>query len=106
GSPRRARSTPSVWGVIPAGDFFGAIEAWENCLLQMQLFYEVYNTKVLRPKGRKLYESGDGSVEQRVADMANDVKHSGRSVLTEADLAPVWLTADGVASLSGHQLSY
>lgn len=91
---------------VPAGDFYGAIESWENCLLQLQMFYEVFNQKILRQTGKKMYESGDGSVEQRVAEMANDVKHSGRNVLTEADLTPVWLTAGGVASLGGYQLSY
>lgn len=93
-------------GAIPAGGFFGAIEAWENCLLQLQMFYEVFNKKILRQKGKQLYETGDGRVEQRVAKMANDVKHSGRTVLSDADLTPVWLTMGGVQSLSGSQLSY
>lgn len=92
-------------GALPASTFFGAIEAWENCLVQTQMGFDLLNKRVL-PKGQQVFDPKDGSVAQRIYDAANTIKHSGRRPLSEADVTPLWLEADGVGSLDGHRLTF
>ena len=89
-------------GPIPAGDYFGAIEGWENCLVQFQWLVEVVN-KGMRPE-EALYATGDRSAVERMCNMANCVKHPVRGAIQ--DLTPVWLEWEGIGALDGSRATY
>lgn len=92
-------------GPIPAGDFFAAIEEWENCVLHHQMLVTIFN-KLLVPPGSTLFTKGDGTATERLYGMANDVKHSMGSTISEQDLTPLWLEKEGIATLGGYHASY
>lgn len=80
-------------GSLPASAYFGALEAFENCLLQLQMFYDLFNAKVL-PSDQRLFSKADGSCQQRAYDMANRIKHAGDYIQGEVDTTPLWMTKD------------
>ena len=93
-------------GAIPASDYFGSLEDWENCLLQFQILIEVLN-KSIPPSGTwRAYSSGDGSATERMCEMSNRVKHSTRGQITAKQLTPLWLEREGLGALDGYSISY
>lgn len=93
-------------GAIPAGDYFGAIEDWENCVLQFQILIEVMNKSLNKPAFSRMYERGDKSTTERICEMANRVKHSIRGQILVSDLTPLWLEKDGLGALEGYRVTY
>jgi hypothetical protein len=93
-------------GAIPASDYFGAIEDWENCLLQFQILIDVMNKSMRGPEPSRMYERGDDSCTERMCEMANRVKHSTRGQITAKDLTPLWLEKEGLGALDGFRVSY
>ncbi|MGE0160770.1 MAG: hypothetical protein AB7T31_15305 [Gemmatimonadales bacterium] len=85
-------------GAIPATQYFGAIEGWENCLLQYQILIAVMNDY---GDSWRAYQRNDGSRAERMCEMANCVKHA-----TSQELTPLWLEADGIAALGSYRVSY
>ena len=80
-------------GALPASAYFAALEAFENCLLQLQLFVDLFNSKVL-PSDQKLFSKSDGSFHQRAYVIANRIKHAGDYIQGEIDTTPLWMIQD------------
>jgi hypothetical protein len=93
-------------GAMPATDYFGAIENWENCLLQFQILVEVINKSKGGSSTGRVYSRGDRSTTERLCEMSNRVKHSTRGQITAKDLTPLWLERDGLGALDGYSVSY
>lgn len=88
------------------GAYFQALASWETCFLNWQILVEIYNK--MMSKGR-LFESADGSAEQRAYGIANAIKHTGMFIAREKHgdgaTVPMWLRNDGFHSLESY-ISY
>lgn len=93
-------------GALPASDYFGAIEDWENCLLQFQIMIDLMNQSIRGTDIPRAYERGDGSVTERMCEAANRVKHSTRIQSTTIELTPLWLERDGIGVMDGYSIGY
>lgn len=84
------------------GLYYNAVFLWEICLLNYQIFVDLYCKLV----GKKAFGQNDGSVEQRAYDIVNDFKHWAGKIKTwgqsECPVIPLWLTNSGVST---HRLS-
>ena len=83
-----------------SGKYYKAVRAWEACFLHLQTFVDL----ILRLTNAKVFEQGDGSLEQRAYAVANTIKHWGQIVSREEhhddDTVPMWLTNSGFATRS------
>ena len=79
--------------------YYEAINNWENYVLQISMAIDLYNA-FSNPD--KVFEKNDGSKEQRIYTIANQVKHVGHCVNSgqckEEDTLPLWLTNEGLTS--------
>ena len=79
--------------------YYEAINLWENYVLQISMAIDLYNA-FSNPD--KVFEKNDGSKEQRIYTIANQVKHVGHCVNSgqckEEDTLPLWLTNEGLSS--------
>jgi hypothetical protein len=86
-------------------EYYQAVNLWETCLLNYQMFIDLYTKAVVK----KAFEPADGSEEQRAYDLANSVKHWGGFINSqrrkEEHNIPLWLSNDGLHSHEGN-LSY
>jgi hypothetical protein len=85
--------------------YYAAVSLWESCLLNYQIFIDLYTKAV----ATKAFMPKDGSEEQRAYDLANAVKHWGGTIHSsscdEDHNIPLWLTNDGLCAQS-LKLSY
>jgi hypothetical protein len=79
--------------------YYDAVAAWENFALQLSMAFDIL---VKLNGGEKVFEKNDGSQEQRLHTIANQIKHLASCVTSgqcgEADSVPLWLTNAGVHS--------
>jgi len=79
--------------------YYDAIYMWENYVLQIYMAMDLYNAF---SKPDKAFEKNDGSKEQRIYTIANQVKHVGHCVHSgqckEEDTLPLLLINDGLSS--------
>jgi hypothetical protein len=78
--------------------YFALVGEWETCVHNIHLFIDAFN---LFAKPEKAYTTGDGSEEERLCLLSNDVKHLGRAA-KEEHCIPMWLTNDGLVSLTSN----
>jgi hypothetical protein len=78
--------------------YYAAIALWESCLLNYQIFLDLY----VKATGTQAFARGDGSEEQRAYDIANAIKHWGsfiNSTRRHDDYTiPMWLSNHGFHS--------
>ena len=89
--------------------YFKAVSRWESCLLNLQMFVDVMNKVKKEFNDEKVFNAGDGSIEERAYELANTVKHWGSHLAadrhSEHHTIPVWLTNDGLQSYQ-HRIKY
>jgi hypothetical protein len=82
--------------------YYGAVVLWESCLLNYQMFIDLYTKAV----GKKAFLQRDGSEEQRAYDIANAVKHWGGVINSKRHqdhhTIPLWLSNEGFQSNEYH----
>jgi hypothetical protein len=85
--------------------YYAAIALWESCLLNYQIFLDLY----VKATGKQAFTKGDGSEEQRAYDIATKIKHWGSFVNSPSRdddyTIPMWLSNQGLHS-HGLALSY
>lgn len=85
--------------------YYLAVNLWESCLLNYQMFIDLYTKAV----SKMAFAPGDGSDEQRAYELANAVKHWGGFINSQRrkdqHSIPLWLSNDGFHSHEYH-LSY
>ncbi len=77
--------------------YFDAVAAWETTLLNVQNAQSVF-----RHLGGDLFQSGDGSDDERLWLIVNRVKHCGEDIKTGLHTSdytiPMWMTDEGLVS--------
>lgn len=85
--------------------YYQAINLWESCLLNYQMFTDLYTKAV----GMNVFLKDDGSEEQRAYDLANAVKHWGGRINSQARQddhnIPLWMSTFGLHSVK-HKLAW
>lgn len=81
--------------------YFTALCHFEAALSQLWQALEY----IVQLTGAKVFEPGDGSVEERLNRIHNQGKHLEQSTMHDEQLHPVWITNDGLRS-STHELSF
>ena len=80
--------------------YFTAIVQWEMCILNYQIFVDVFR-KMTRTN---IFQQNDGSEEQRAYEMGNAIKHWGSSIKAghhhDDDTLPMWLINSGFRTRS------
>lgn len=74
--------------------YFRAVTRWETCLLSYQVFVDLLQ----KMSGPSIFQSKDGSAEQRAYDIANAIKHGVGSIDStshDVETLPMWLSNDG-----------
>jgi hypothetical protein len=75
--------------------YYAAIILWESCFLNYQIFIDLFTKAV----GKKVFDLGDGSEEQRAYDIANTIKHWGGVIEankhSDDQTIPMWLSDSG-----------
>lgn len=88
------------------GKYYGAVAFWETFTLQTQMALDLI--KWLQ-KGKRIFSKNDGSKEQRLYTISNQVKHLDSHVkspnFSPADTVPLWLSNTGLHSF-GVQVTY
>lgn len=86
--------------------YYDAIAEWEMFTLQASMAMDLYRSL---NRGSGAFEKGNGSREQRLYTVANQVKHVASCVASgqckETDSVPLWLTEEGIHSF-GVQVSF
>ena len=79
--------------------YYDAVANWESFCLQVSMALDLFRWL---NGGQGAFQRNDGSPEQRLYTVANQVKHLASCVesgqCTETDTAPLWLTNAGLAS--------
>ena len=87
-------------------DYYVAVERWEAFAVQLAMAFDLL--KELR-QGTGVFAKNDGTPEQRLYTIANQVNHLASCVrsgqCTPTDTLPLWLTNAGIASF-GVAVSY
>jgi hypothetical protein len=100
---RRAEAAIDEWelacevatqGVQKPSKYFKALRHTESCVSALWQGL-AFGQKAL---GTKLYDSGDGSVFERLNQLYNKGRHFDPSQLPNHDLHALWLTNDGLRS--------
>lgn len=88
------------------GEYYSAVALWETFVLQTQIAVDLI--KWLQ-KGKGVFSKNDGSKEQRLYTISNQVKHLDSHVrspnFSPTDTVPLWLSNTGIHSF-GVQVSY
>lgn len=88
-------------------DYYAAVNAWENVMLQLAMGMDLARW-MIRPEN--VFEKNDGSPEQRITSIANQVKHVTSCIesgqCTERDTLPLWLSNDGIESFDNIRISW
>ena len=79
--------------------YYLALSAWETFVHQYQNLVRI---TIRFPKNKKVFEIGDNSPEERVYEVANDIKHAVNS----GQRTPIWLTNSGIHSTGGRFVTY
>jgi hypothetical protein len=86
-------------GVPRLREYYDAVAAWETFVLQCSMAYDLFRWL---NQGQGAFEKGDGSKEQRLYRMANQIKHVPSCIdsgqCTANDTIPLWLTNEGLNS--------
>jgi hypothetical protein len=87
------------------GKYYEAISIWETVLLNWAVAFDVFKKF---NSDEKIFESNDGSEEERAYFMHNEIKHCGGNIFgesfglednwTETSTIPIWLTNSGIKS--------
>ncbi len=100
---RRAEAAIDEWelacevatqGIRKPSNYFKALRHTESCVSALWQGLE-FGRKAL---GAKLFDSGDGSVFERLNQLYNKGRHFKPSELPKDDLHALWLTNDGLRS--------
>jgi hypothetical protein len=103
-----------VWsrgGKPDVSAYFDAIMQWESCLLNLQVFVDIFRHMTYEEKAVKLWPKGSTDVASRAYEIANCVKHWGNHVwhpideFTGTEAIPLWMTRTGLGSLK-HSISF
>jgi hypothetical protein len=91
--------------------YFQAVSRWESCLLNLQMFMDIYN-KLNKFRGTNelaFNEKDSSSSEYRLYKMANTVKHWGERISNNIHeyrhTIPLWIINDGL-SCNSYSISY
>ncbi|MDO9557924.1 MAG: hypothetical protein Q7J82_10190 [Coriobacteriia bacterium] len=91
--------------VPSTGRYYAAVTDWEVFALDFSMACDIFH----RGFGAPVFKKGDGSSEEQLYTLANNVKHPS-SYLQEQDEAlaavPLWLTNDGLESYGGVTVKY
>ncbi len=92
-------------------DYYKAVAQWEAFAIQASMAFDLIlgMRRSAGPEAHGVFEQGDGSPEDRLNLIANQVKHLASCVRSgqcqATDTVPLWLTNNGLASF-GVELSY
>lgn len=79
--------------------YYKAISIWEMVFLNWAVAFDLI---VKLNENRKQFAKGDGSKEERIHEMQNEIKHCGGSIFgghwSETNTIPVWLSNEGISS--------
>lgn len=79
--------------------YYDAVASWENLALQVSMAFDLFRWL---NDGAGAFKKNDGSPEQRLYTIANQVKHLSSCVesgqCSDADVVPLWLTNTGLNS--------
>jgi hypothetical protein len=85
--------------------YYDALFEWETFILQSQIAMEAFNRLMKVLQQPIVFQEGDGSIEERVWDLANRIKHhKNEDQLKEP--VPIWLSNLGIRSANQLLLSY
>jgi|CXWL01.1.fsa_nt_gi hypothetical protein len=89
----------AVSGDPGIGRYYAAVSAWEAFALYSGIAIELFRWL---NAGKGVFSKGDGSVEQRLHTMANQIKHTGKCIdagqCTPEHTIPLWLSNAGIES--------
>jgi len=98
-----ARSDSEKPGVLL---YYRALDKWESFALQYAMAVDLLRAI---GDGAKLFEKGDGSVDERLYTISNQIKHHASCIESSQAPAdhtvPIWLSNDGLCSF-GHSVSF
>ena len=87
--------------------YYSAVSAWEDFALQTSMALDLYKWM---NGGKGAFTKQDGSAEQRLYEVANQVKHTASCIAssqcTAQDTLPVWLSNTGLCSFANITVSY
>jgi hypothetical protein len=79
-------------GEQPISLYFSAVDAWETFILQSGMVIDLFRHL---NDGKGAFNKNDGSPEQRLYTIANQIKHTASCIAsgqcTEKDILPLWL---------------
>jgi len=79
--------------------YYAAVSEWESFTISCSIAIDLF---VWLNGGEKPFKKNDGTKEQRLYTVANQVKHTAKCIkstqLTENDVIPLWLSNDGLQS--------
>lgn len=84
--------------------YYAVVTAWETFVLQVGMVFDLYKGLciVFNAGSDLVFSKGDGSKEERIYTIANQIKHVRSCVksgqCTELDTVPLWLTRVGLHS--------
>lgn len=92
---RRKADSPQV------SAYYSALNAWERFILMAQLALDLLRHL---SANRTRFTAGDGSAQERVCTIANDLKHTrsriANGALSQAKTVPIWLSNHGLEALT------
>jgi hypothetical protein len=84
--------------------YYDALFEWETFILQSQIAMEAFNRLMETLHQPLAFQEGDGSIEEKVWELGNRIKHHKTGQLTEP--VPIWLSNHGIKSAKQFLLSY
>jgi hypothetical protein len=86
-------------GEQPIRLYFSAVDTWETFILQSGMVIDLFRHL---NEGKGAFSKNDGSPEQRLYNIANQIKHTASCIAsgqcTEKDTLPLWLSNHGLES--------